>query len=671
MKKIFSLLSFALIGASMIFTSCSEDDVPDTPPTPPTPEVTPNFPTAVSSDVAAGEKYTLSIEPNMDWEVTIPEASAAYFQILDGENLVYTLRGEAGKHNVVINVANIEDFDNDRTCEVTMKMKGESRVIATLTLTKLEREMAIYGVMVEDNAFVYAEEGDLTYAYESTTVGTEGMTMIWPIEMSLYSTRVKVEANFSWIVDGTPEWIVPIEGGDKGVVELWIKGEPTAYPMTAQSATLKFVDAVNTEAVVAELKVSIPSAEEIFSVEGLEEYTDFNSEGAVYNSMIGDYVEGSANATVTSTQGSMVYTLDFVEMWGVLEPTLDVEWVNVEFEEWDTTDASVIRSRTLRLGAVANQGIAREATILVVPAALATEDPYAIIKMENESVLREVNDTYKPYVATIIRQAAAPGIIEVVGQEFMEGVGASITQLDNSHWLFNSPEIESATEGWDLLYTEQWSHEDWSLRVNREYTAITTYTFNEQGAMVEMSGEDAWITYTEYDENSLRIEMDPSKSTATGAKNALTGDYEGVLAIEDAEGTIAFILCRYNGEVSINTEVSVAFAYPSYATSMNKSKLEELTEGDIFETYNSKYGVRIFHLTYTIAKPTMSMLTGLTENYAYDNQADDEWLTYEYSMENQTIAMNKDNGNGKTGALVFKDNAGNNLFVLVCTLDIK
>ncbi len=667
MKKILSFLNIALMGVVFFASSCSSD--PDTPeqPTPPTPEVEPNFPSAVVADVTAGEVYTINIQPNMDWEVSIPEASAAYFQILDGEQYVYTLRGEAGSHKVQINVSNIEDFDNDRTCEVTMKMADESRVIATLTLTKLEREMAIYAVKVEDDAFVYAEEGDFTYAYEESVVGQEGVQMIWPIEMSLYSTRVKVEANFEWIVDGTPDWIVPIAGGDKGSVELWIKGEPTAYPTTAESATLKFVDAVNNEAVVAELKVSIPSAEDIFLVEGFEEQTLFNSEGGVYNSMLADYVEGTANATVTAINGTQVYVLSFEEMWGVLEPTILTEWVNVEFEEWDATDATVIRSRTLRLGVDANNGAEREATVIVVPAALATEDPYALIKMDNEMASREIADEYKPYVATTIKQSAAPGVIEVIGQDNMEAVGATITQFENSHWLFD--EFPTATEGWDLLYTNEWAYENWSLKICCDYTKISTYTFNEMGSMIDMSGEDAWISFTVSEENTLQIVMDPTKPTAAGSVNALTGDYEGIVAVEDADGTIAFILCRYNGEVSINTEINVAFAYPSYATGMNKSKLEELTEGDIFSTYNTKYGVRVFHLTYTIAKPTMSMLTGLTEKYAYDNASDEEWLKYEYSLENQVVTMDKSTGNGKTGALVFKDNAGNDLFVLVCTLD--
>ena len=225
MKKFFSLASL-LLAASILFVACGNDpvDVPTDEPTP-TPDVEqPSFPSAVTATVAPGSEYTISIEPNMAWEVSVPEATAAYFQIKSGENMVYTLRGEAGKHDVVISVSNVEDFDADHICEVTMKMQGKTQTIATLTLARKNREIKLYPVVVENNAFCYATEGELIYAYSNSEVAAEGMKMIWPEEMALYSTRVKVESNFDWIVDGAPEWIIPIEGGKAGVTELWIKG---------------------------------------------------------------------------------------------------------------------------------------------------------------------------------------------------------------------------------------------------------------------------------------------------------------------------------------------------------------------------------------------------------------------------------------------------------------
>ena len=98
---------------------------------------------------------TLNINPNVDWVLTIPETMAAYFQIQDGESQVYTLRGKAGEAEVKINTSNIEDYDLDRVCEVSLTMKGETRVIAVLTKAKKVRSLKIYAAQLEDGAYVY------------------------------------------------------------------------------------------------------------------------------------------------------------------------------------------------------------------------------------------------------------------------------------------------------------------------------------------------------------------------------------------------------------------------------------------------------------------------------------------------------------------------------------
>ena len=271
MKKLFRLTSVA-IALSMLFAACEKTPIDEpnnqNPEQKPTPEeVKPIFPEPVTATVMPGGEYSITIEPNMAWEVTVPEATAAYFQIKDGDNKVYTKRGEAGVHTIVILASAVEEFDVERVCQVSMTMKGQTKTIATLTLSKKERELKIYSVVMDDDAFSYAVEGEQIYAYQTTEVTADGVTMIWPQEMALYSTRVKVESNFNWIIDGTPSWIVPLQGGQAGVTELWIKGDENNYPLESQSCTLNFVDAVATDKVVASLKVTIPAATEIFIVQ--------------------------------------------------------------------------------------------------------------------------------------------------------------------------------------------------------------------------------------------------------------------------------------------------------------------------------------------------------------------------------------------------------------------
>ena len=644
MKKFLTTISLLLLAVACAPTPTPEPEAP-------------SFPEAVTEAVLPGNEFTLNIAPNYDWEVSLSESSVAYFHIKDGQNAAYRVRGTAGEHSIVIAVADVQLFDEQPVCEVTMTMQGQSKVIATLTMTATERVLKIYPVAIEDGAFAYATEGEQTYAYLETEVTADGMTMIWPAEMALYSTRVKVESNFDWIVDGAPEWITPIEGGTAGVTELWIKGDETKYPLSAQSATLNFIDAVATDKLVSSLKITIPAATDIFTVEGLTEKTEFNFQGHIYSSMIGEYVEGGAIATVLGVDGSAVVAVEFTEAAGLVQAALNPQWLTIDYAAWDSSDNSVIQKRALTLSATVNDGAARKATVLILPQGVAA-DNIDLIALNGT-----ITDEYKPYVATIVEQAGDPGSIEIVGEQTMESSGNSIEQLDGSHWIFGL--FPGVKTGYDVLYTSQWAYEDWYVNVARPYTEIKCYSFDTTGATVELSGDTAWITTTVFGTNSekVRIVMDKSKPTAAPSQNLNTGDYEGVVTFADQSGVFALIFCRYN-EAAAQISTGVSFYYPDYAAQQN-STLVELTSGELYTKYAS-YGEKVYHLTYTTATPNLSMLKGLPQTWGYVNETDKEWLKYEYSEDSQMVTMDAQKGNGKTGALVF----GEGSLVLICTLNI-
>lgn len=54
-----------LAGACLAAASCSDSDEDTKLPSP-------NFPEAVSATIEAGGTYTLEIEPNQNWEVSVP-----------------------------------------------------------------------------------------------------------------------------------------------------------------------------------------------------------------------------------------------------------------------------------------------------------------------------------------------------------------------------------------------------------------------------------------------------------------------------------------------------------------------------------------------------------------------------------------------------------------------
>ena len=647
MKKLFSIFAMLLLAVSC--EQLGEEQKAEQP----------IFPEGVAAVVAPGSEFTVTFEANLDWEVSVPQSAAAYYYIKDGENRIYTARGQKGQHSITVGVESIELFDLEPVCELTMTMASESQVIATLTMSKIERELKIYPVLIEDDTFGYATSGDEIYAYLTTEATEEGVTMIWPYEMSLFSTRVKVVSNFDWIVDGTPEWIVPVSGGSAGVTELWIKGDENNYPMSSMSTVLNFVDATATDKVAGSLKVTIPAATEIFTVEGFAESAQFNSDGQLFNSMVGEYVDGSLNGTVTAVNGSKVVAIEVVESVGIYVLNVDPLWLTVDYAEWDSSSTAVIQPRTLSISAAANDGVARRAHIFVLPA------DKNDVNVEMMVVNGQVSEEYAQYLATVVEQAGVSGALEIVDQQVMESTGNAITELDSTHWIYSF--FDGVAEGYDLLYTSAWAHEDWYLNVKRPYTEIKCHTFDESGNFVEISGSKAWITTTIFgsENQSVRIQMDTTKPTAAAAQNFNTNDYEGVVSFADAEGVFAIVFCRYNENAVVGGN-DVDFYYPDYATSYDGSSLVELTSGELYTKYAS-YGERVMHLTYTSKTPTMSMLKGIpyTWDVSYHNPEDEQWLKYEAGEEFQTVSM-KSNGNGKTGALIF----GEGKLVLVCTLNI-
>ena len=134
-----------LAGACLAAASCSDSDKEIKAPSP-------NFPEAVSPTIGAGETFTIEIDPNQDWEASVPTATAAWFWIEDGTQKVWTLRGGAGPARIVIAAAELEEFDDNRVCEVTLTMGGQSKVIATITRGTLDRGFIKYVAGCGENA---------------------------------------------------------------------------------------------------------------------------------------------------------------------------------------------------------------------------------------------------------------------------------------------------------------------------------------------------------------------------------------------------------------------------------------------------------------------------------------------------------------------------------------
>ncbi len=385
----------------------------------PTPDpVKPNFPNLVENTILPGGTYTLKLNPNTDWTVSVPNATANLFWIQDGEHMRYSIEGKAGEHEVVIACANIEDFSSDAVCEVSMTMAGETKLIARLTREKKEYEINFYAaqVDVENNDFVLNEE-DYSVLYHTTP--TQSVELIWPENTIGYMQWIQVEANFEWTIGGDiPAWLsVPVTSGEAGMTPGFRLDTNSVYfPAETTTCTLLFQDQRGEESVtVAELQVTIPGTRDYLSVE-LASTLTFNSDGHYLND--GTPNELGAHGTIISTYGAEAYVLSYFENNGKEYLSGDASitsWVELSVDEWDSSEGeSGLRSRRINLLCMPNDGeTARRALVVVLPSSLAAGVRSADQLVANDFL--SLKEAYQPYVVSELtqQQLGAEGEITV------------------------------------------------------------------------------------------------------------------------------------------------------------------------------------------------------------------------------------------------------------------
>ncbi|MBR5273743.1 MAG: BACON domain-containing protein [Bacteroidales bacterium] len=244
----FRSLSVLMAGLLMIAVACEPE---------PQVNVTPVFPELVQdNNVAPGSTMTLTFDANADWEVSVSSENLQWFWIKDGSFKVDKVSGKvaAGDKSPVtvqIGVSETEEFDTNRSCDVTLTMGGESRIIAKYMRPAKARAMAVYVAKVEDGAFV--KEGD-SYVYE--TVEASSSELIWSDEDKDFRLPVRVESNCSWTMD-LPEWVdANVPESTVGIVEFVLTGAS----LDDASGKITFKDGGEA---LKELSVSIPSCREM------------------------------------------------------------------------------------------------------------------------------------------------------------------------------------------------------------------------------------------------------------------------------------------------------------------------------------------------------------------------------------------------------------------------
>lgn len=288
-KRIIAAL-FAV--SAFMAVSCDNPDGPDKPGT-----VKPVFPAVVeNNDVAPGDVLTLTFEANMDWTVSVPSSTLQWFWIKDDAFKLDKLSGKVadGKNESVtvqIGVSENDEFDTNRSCEVTLAMGGESKVIAKYMRPAKNRTLAVYEAEFDGSAFVIASDGG--YQYETSEASS--LDLVWSEADADFRMPVKVEANCEWELEA-PQWLeVQVPESTVGSIELVLLGA------SVDAADGKIVFKAG-DSVLKEINVSVPDCGEI----------------AVYSTQIdenGEFLFGNG--------GDYLYTADPVESITLVWPGND------------------------------------------------------------------------------------------------------------------------------------------------------------------------------------------------------------------------------------------------------------------------------------------------------------------------------------------------------------
>ena len=631
----------ALVMGSALFAASCEKPSEETPVL--------EFPQLIEKTVAPGESVTIPVQANLDWEISVPENGLQWFWIQDGAFQLYRLSGKAGEAEVVIGVSATEEFDNDRVCEVTMKMGGESKVIARLVRPSKEKHLTVYAAVVVDGEVQFNETGD-SYLYE--TEEAESVDMIWT--GAEFRLPIKVESNYNWSIK-TPEWArvdVPSDGvGEKNLI---VYGVPSAYPLDAASGKLQFMSG---EKVVKEYTVNIPGCKDIFSYKMDMSITEleFNYQGQI--KVATGFIDGPASGYVSGADGIRVIALSRNESGFLTDAP---SWLEVNVAEYDRTEgADVLQQRNFTVSVALNEGDNRHAALLFLPPTLtaAASDLF-------EGT--EIKEEYQQYAVPVTQLSSDQEFISMLANPSDMAAGGATFAVSENEDLYNR--FGQTRYAYELVYTNQYARDNARMIFT---SAVTSYKVFDENGFLSMT----------LDEDMKGGVVDMVSETAQTGHVVLYGATGNVLAV---------IECRFDPEEIIGEVADVAFIGESvmYAP-MVGATLEDVSEDPSFSQYREGQAL-VYHLRYTM--PAMPMTISIPSSikkhtvnpYMFRHNIRVNDLKYDEDFVNGvlggvalvdggvTIYMEMPEGRDYLrGNIIFSNSADETILVLVCTLDLR
>lgn len=557
------------------------------------------------------------------------------------------------------------------------KSKAISTVMLSISAEALTPKVMIYPAKIEDGEFVLPEgESEFAVEYDTNVVGENGIELIWPVDNAWANARVKVESNLPLNIN-MPEWMVAASELESGVHELQLRADNTKLPKDAATINVEFMDAGKSDdRVLSTVKLSYPGIDSFFSVTGFEKESLFDVEGmTTREDNPVDHARGAVRAT---KNGAKVWLVSLKVDGGKYVVDATPEWVTATLSDWDGDD--LVQSRNLDVRVVANDGVAREAYLYVLPSSVEVKSADSFFVKSGGVPTGNLEAKYDAYLATTIKQEAAA----IVGTDLVSVVNidesASMSTIKR-HWLtYELPSGIKLAEIYNLTYTKSSDNANSLFASSKTIESFAYYCANASQTWVDTDASSSWIT-TENSGSGFKIKMDTSLDSAQHSKQS--DSYVGGILIKFTDGTYALIVCTYDASSADLEEEElplISYNWPDLAVD-DKSTLEELKSGTWYEKYKS-LGAPIFHLTYVKKFSTLSALKGINYEWSVEFvDGCDEWIEYEPGAEYQSIFMNafgkKDYeesdpivNNNVTGVLIFRDSDGVVQLVLICTLAI-
>ncbi len=170
MRRVFGQL--LIVASLLLLVSCEQPE-----------QHKAEFPTPTTIECMAGDKVTLEFSVESNWQLS---SDATWCKFITAAGEVLDTSGKAGRHTMTLRIGSEGLKDEVTKANISMKLNGESRTIATIERGAKELVLKVYN-----------SEGKST---ESIEIGySEWITTC-------------IEANFRFAATDFPEW-VEIEGG--------------------------------------------------------------------------------------------------------------------------------------------------------------------------------------------------------------------------------------------------------------------------------------------------------------------------------------------------------------------------------------------------------------------------------------------------------------------------